>query len=71
MPQKNAMAQLLFKSVIKFVVFSSTQCKTVEIVPGGPGPSFIKSRKSKRRRKRRRNLREFCVLLNVVSYVLA
>mgnify|MGYP003691694097 CR=1 FL=1 len=38
-----------------------------------PGLSFIKGRKSKRRRKhrRRRNLREFCVLLNVVSYVLA
>ena len=36
-----------------------------------PGLSFIKGRKSKSRRKHRRNLREFCVLLNVVSYVLA
>ena len=35
------------------------------------GPSFRKGRKSKRIRKRRRNLREFCVLLNVVSNVLA
>ena len=37
------------------------------------GPSFTKGRKSKRRRKRwrRRNLREFCVLLNVEPYVLA
>ena len=35
------------------------------------GPSFTEGRKSKRRRKRRRNFREFCVLLNVVSYVLA
>ena len=38
-----------------------------------PGPSFTKGRKSKRRRKRRRrrNFREFCVWLNIVSYVLA
>ena len=35
-----------------------------------PGPSFTKGRKSKRRRRRRRNLREFWVLLNVVSYDL-
>ena len=31
------------------------------------GPSFTKGRKSKR--KRRRDLHEFCVLLDIVTYV--
>ena len=39
----------------------------------GSGLSFTKGRKSKRRCKpwRRRNLREYCILLTVLSYVLA